>query len=150
MASETSEETLLGLCNRATQQGNNISVRMLEFLTTVKRQPLGFRDLGHDFLDICRILTSIDVGLGEFLKTSQQFPPGMIEELVKKFEQTIDDFTILESLLQKFIDYEKGGAVAMLQKTWCMVFSDKDIAKVHSSLRSNRDALKMSMLVFRW
>lgn len=124
---------------------------MVEFLNTVKHQPLGFRDLGYDFLDICRIMTAIEASLAEFIKSSQQqFPPDVLAELDRKFRQTVEDFLVLDQLLQKFLDYEKGGAAAMVQKTWRRVFADKDIAKVQNSLRANRDTLKMSMLVFSW
>ncbi|OCL05300.1 hypothetical protein AOQ84DRAFT_225002 [Glonium stellatum] len=45
--------------------------------------------------------------------------------------------------------YERGGAVAMLQKTWRMVFADKDIAKVRTSLQANRGALTVAILLLK-
>jgi len=151
MATAHEKDSLLQLCSRANQLGNTISTRMVQFLSEVKHQPVGFRELGNEFLDICRIMASIEAGLGGFLKSNGgQFPPDVLVELDRKFRQTVEDFLVLNQLLQKFLDYEKGGAVARVQKTWRMVFADKDIAKVRSSLQSNREALKMSMLVFSW
>jgi hypothetical protein len=61
--------------------------------------------------------------------------------------KTADDFTALQALLQKFIDYEHGGTYARLQKTWRLVFADKDISKIRGSLQANRGALTMAMLL---
>lgn len=60
---------------------------------------------------------------------------------------TLDDFTKLDQLLQRFIDYERGGAVAMLQKTWRMVFAEKDITKARSSLQKSKETLTVMMLL---
>ena len=78
------KESLLELCNRATILGNSISVRMLEYLSTVKSQPHGFRELAVDFLDICRILWSIEAGLSEASRTKNQFPIDMVQAGSKK------------------------------------------------------------------
>jgi hypothetical protein len=45
------------------------------------------------------------------------------------------------------MEYEKGGTFAMLQKTWRLVFADKDIAKIRGSLQANKGALTMTMLL---
>jgi hypothetical protein len=45
------------------------------------------------------------------------------------------------------MDFEKGGTMAKLQKTWRLIFADKDIAKVRTSLQENRGALNMTMLL---
>ncbi len=43
------------------------------------------------------------------------------------------------------MDYEKGGAVGRVMKTWRSVFADKDIAKVRDSLKANKGALTMAL-----
>ncbi|KAG7105136.1 Elongation factor 2 like protein [Verticillium longisporum] len=86
------KDSVLDLCTRSTLLGNNISVRMLEFLTTVKHQPHGFRELAESFLDVCRHLWSIEAGLAEASRTNQEFPSDMIQELDSKFRQTNHDF----------------------------------------------------------
>jgi hypothetical protein len=141
------QNTLLGIANDATTLGNSISMKMVEFLITVKDQPAGFRDLGLDFLAICQILNSLLGSLNEHFKSQQPFPQKAIPELTKVLTQTLDDFAQLQSLLQKFMEYEKGGTFAMLQKTWRLVFADKDIAKIRSSLEANKGTLTMAMLL---
>jgi hypothetical protein len=76
-----------------------------------------------------QILNSLEGGLQEHFTSEQPFPQKAITELMKALAQTLGDFTKLEGLLQKFMDYEKGGTFATLQKTWRHVFADKDIAK---------------------
>ncbi|GKT45005.1 ankyrin-3 [Colletotrichum spaethianum] len=144
------KESILDLCTRATLLGNNISVRMLEFLTNVKHQPHGFRDLANDFLDICRILWSIEAGLSEASRIEQEFPADMIRELDIKFRQTNSDFQVLDHMMFEFLEYERKGAVGKFQRGWRMMFADKEILKVRESIRKARDALRMSALVFQW
>ncbi|KAF6813862.1 ankyrin repeat domain containing protein [Colletotrichum plurivorum] len=144
------KESVLDLCTRATLLGNNISVRMLEFLTNVKHQPHGFRDLANDFLDICRILWSIEAGLSEASRTHQEFPADMIKELDMKFRSTNADFQVLDHMMFEFLEYEKKGAMGKIQRGWRMMFADKEIFKMRESIRKARDALRMSALVFQW
>ena len=141
------EETLLRTVSSTTVLGNSISLKMVDFLDHVKDQPAGFRDLGLDFLSISQILNSLEDSLKEHFKTRQPFPERAIPELTKVLAKTWDDFQHLQNLLQKFMDYEKGGAFARLQKTWRSVFADKDIAKVRGSLQANKGALNMTMLL---
>jgi hypothetical protein len=141
------EESLLRTVSSTTVLGNSISLKMVDFLDHVKDQPAGFRDLGLDFLSISQILNSLEDSLKEHFKTRQPFPERAIPELTKVLAKTWDDFQHLQNLLQKFMDYEKGGAFARLQKTWRSVFADKDIAKVRGSLQANKGALNMTMLL---
>lgn len=150
MAPKKGKETLLDLCTRATSQGNTISVRMLEYLSTVKDPPFGFRDLASNFLEICRILYSIEAGLTETQRANGQFPNDMQLELDKKFRQTNDDFIVLNQMLVKFLEYEKKSSFGKLKKGWHMMFADTDIHKMKDSLARTRDALGMSAMVFRW
>lgn len=150
MAPRKGKESPLELCTRATLLGNSISVRMLEYLSTAKSPPHGFRDLATDFLDICRILWSIEAGLTEASRRHSHFPEDMVQELDKKFRQTNDDFIVLNQTLLKFLDYEKKGSFGKLQKGWRMMFADTDIAKIRESLGKSRESLRMSAAVFRW
>ena len=141
------QNSLLVTANRATLLGNRISLKMVQFLNEVKNQPAGFRDLGLDFLGICQILNSLEESLKEHFRSNQPFPQQAIPELTRILVKTLDDFSHLEALLQKFMDFERGGTFAMLQKTWRLVFADKDIAVIGRSLQENRGALKMTMLL---
>ncbi|KAF2429033.1 ankyrin [Tothia fuscella] len=150
MAIKKGKETLLELCTRAAILGNSISVRMLEYLSTAKNLPPGFKELAAEFLDLSRILWSIEAGLMEASQTRNKFPVAMVEELDGKFRKTNDDFVVLNQILLKYLDYETRGTFGRLQKGWRVMFSSADINKVRESLAKNRDALRMSSMVFRW
>jgi ankyrin repeat protein len=150
MAPRRGKETLLELCSRTTNLGNSISVRMLEYLSTVKGHPFGFRELATDFLDTCRTLWSIEAGLTEASSRQNQFPMDMVQELESKFRQTNDDFIVLNHMLIKFLEYDKKGAFGKLQKGFRMMFSGTDIEKMRESIAKCRDALRTSAVVFRW
>jgi hypothetical protein len=140
-------DSLLKITNETTVLGNTISIKMVQFINEVKDQPAGFQNLGLDFLGISQILNALEERLKEHFKTKQPFPRQAIPELTKVLSKTLEDFENLRSLLLKFMDYEKGGPFARLQKTWRLVFADKDIAKVRSSLQANKGALNMTMLL---
>ena len=150
MAPKKGKEGLLDLCGRATILGNSISVRMLEYLSAVKEPPHGFRELATNFLDICRVLYSIEAGLSEASRTHSQFPNDMQRELDNKFRQTNDDFIVLNQMIVRFLEYEKKGSFGKFKKGWAMMFADTDIHKMKDSLAKSRDALGMSAMVFRW
>src|SRR5438094_299868 len=108
------QDALLRFVNDATTLGNSISLKMVEFLNG--SQPAGFRDLGLDFLGICQVLNSLQESLNAHFESKQPFPEKAIPELTKVLTKTLDDFDHLQDLLHKFIEYEKGGTFAMLQK----------------------------------
>ncbi len=86
------KDAVFDICTKATLLGNKISVRMLEYLSTVKQHPEGFDSLCQDFLDVCRILWSIETGLNEFTRSNRSFPADMIIELERKFRAAHTDF----------------------------------------------------------
>jgi hypothetical protein len=141
------QDTLMRSITACTLLGDSISLKMVDFLNQVQDQPVGFRDLGLNFLGICQILSALADSLHEHFKTNQPFPDRAIPELTRVIAKTTQDFAQLQTLLQKFMDFEKGGALAKLQKTWRLIFADKDIAKVRSSLQENKGALNMTMLL---
>ncbi|ORY56323.1 ankyrin repeat-containing domain protein [Pseudomassariella vexata] len=145
-----SVDAVLGLCHKATVLGNKISIRMIEFLSSVKHLPNGFDDLARDFLDMCRIMWSIEAGLGECSRGHQKFPREMIQELDKKFKTTQADLQTLDQLLGRFLEYERRGTVGKIQRGWRNMFADNDISKMRDSLNKTREALRMSALVFEW
>lgn len=138
---------LLSAVHSCSEVGNKISTAMVDFLDHVKDQPLGFRHLGLDFLGISKILNALEESLKEHFRTGQTFPDRAIPELMRIINKTLQDFGQLQALLQKFMDYEKGGTFARLQKTWRMIFADKDIAKLQTSLQESKGALNMTMLL---
>ncbi|KAI0132628.1 ankyrin repeat-containing domain protein [Xylariales sp. AK1849] len=143
-------EVVLGHCNKATILGNKISIHMLDFLSSIKNHPQGFDELAHDFLDVCRIMWSIEAGLNECARTHQEFPVDMLQELDKKFRSTHTDFQLLDQWLNKFLEYERRGTVGKIQRGWRNMFVDTGVDKMRESLGKTREAMKMSALIFQW
>jgi hypothetical protein len=143
----TDQQFLLNATNESTTLGNRLSLKMVDFLNEVKDQPSGFRNLGLDFLSLCQILNTLEGQLKEHFRIQQPFPQAAVPELRQLLTKTTDDFRKLQNLLQKFMDYEKGGVVAKVQKTWRQLFADKDIATVRASLQAHKGALTMTMLL---
>jgi hypothetical protein len=148
MASSTSsQEQLLAHIHLTSSTGQRISTSMLTFLNNTPSQPLGFRDLGLTFLEICRILSALEQSLQTHFQTGQTVPERAVPELEKVMGRTDEDFKELEGLLGKFVSYEEGGIKGRLMKTWRMVFADRDVGKVEKSLREGMGALKMAGLL---
>ncbi|PQE17544.1 ankyrin repeat domain containing protein [Rutstroemia sp. NJR-2017a BBW] len=141
----------LQLCLKTTALSDRISVRVLEYLTTVKQLPAGFEALAHDFLDTCHILFSIEAGLEECNQHVQNFPPEMITELDHKFRATQANFQLFYQMLAKFLEHE-DKTVSRMRRGWGKIFGDTghDIKKMTSTLARTRDDLRMSALVFQW
>ncbi|KAF5964013.1 ankyrin protein 3 [Fusarium bulbicola] len=151
MANSTkAQSACLELCHKTTALGDRISVRMLEYLTMVTKQPHGLDTLAHDFLDTCEILFSIEAGLGECIRNQQIFPGDVISELSKKFRVTQADFQLLDQMLGKFLENERKGAVGRMRRGWGRIFGDNDIEKMISALGRTRESLRMSALMFQW
>ncbi|KAF5672331.1 ankyrin protein 3 [Fusarium heterosporum] len=151
MANSTKAQgACLELCHKTTALGDRISVRMLEYLTMVTKQPHGLDVLAHDFLDTCEILFSIEAGLGECIRNQQTFPGDVISELSKKFRVTQADFQLLDQMLAKFLENERKGAMGRMRRGWGRIFGDNDIEKMISALGRTRESLRMSALMFQW
>ncbi|KAH7161143.1 ankyrin repeat-containing domain protein [Dactylonectria macrodidyma] len=151
MTSSTKAQTqCLELCHKTTSVGDRVSIRMLEYLSTVTKQPNGLDTLAHDFLDTCEILFSIEAGLGECIRTGQAFPSDVISELSKKFRVTQADFQLLEQMLGKFLENERKGAMGRMRRGWGKIFGDHDIDRMIGALGKTRESLRMSALMFQW
>ncbi|KAH7029565.1 ankyrin repeat-containing domain protein [Microdochium trichocladiopsis] len=150
MTNSRAFETALSLCHKSTVLGNKIAIHMLEFLGTTKHQPQGLEELARDFLELCKIMWSIEAGLVECKRTGQHFPTDVIVELDKKFKQSNSDFLALDHMISKFLEYDKRGTMGRLQRGWRKMFAEDDVGKMSSALGATRDALKMSALMFQW
>lgn len=142
------KESSLDLCNRITLLGNSISIRMLEYLSTAKHPVHGFQSLASEFLDLSRLIWSIEAGLTEASHKRNAFPSDVTLELDKRFRQINDEFIVLNQLMLKFLDNEhkKGGFGRAIR----MMFADTDVDKVRMSLTKSKEALRMSSAMFRW
>ncbi|KAH7110016.1 ankyrin repeat-containing domain protein [Dactylonectria estremocensis] len=151
MANSTkAQAACLDLCRKTTALGDRISVRMLEYLTMVTKQPHGLDVLVHDFLDTCEILFSIEAGLGECIRNAQTFPGDVISELSKKFRVTQADFQLLDQMLGRFLENERKGAMGRMRRGWGRIFGDNDIEKMITAIGRTRESLRMSALMFKW
>ncbi|KAJ4380268.1 hypothetical protein N0V86_004578 [Didymella sp. IMI 355093] len=144
------KETSVQLCQRVTTQGNTISIRMLEYLGTSKNAIPGFETLATEFIELCRLLWSIEAGLTESAKNPRHaIPVEVTQELDKRFRQVSDEFTVLQQMVVKFVDNDagKGGGFG---RRFRMMFADTDVDKMRTTLSRSRDSLKVSSAMFRW
>ncbi|KZM23137.1 uncharacterized protein EKO05_0008430 [Ascochyta rabiei] len=144
------KETSIQLCQRATSQGNTISIRMLEYLGTSKHAIPRFETLAHEFIELCRLLWSIEAGLIESSKKPRNaIPVEVTQELDRRFRQVSDEFTVLQQMVVKFVDNDagKGGGFG---RRFRMMFADTDVDKMRTTLSKSRDSLKVSSAMFRW
>lgn len=142
------EDTVFAISAQATQLGNRISVRMLDYLSTVHDIPDGFQDLARVFLDTCRALWTIEAGLGESTGAKRPLPQVILQEVEKKFAEAYRDFQQLDRLVTKLAQYEHRGALGRLQKGWNR--PGHEMNKIRDSLSKVMDALQISVLAFHW
>jgi ankyrin repeat protein len=142
------KETTLELCDRVTTQGNSISIRMLEYLSSPKHQVHGFQSLASEFLDLFRNVWYIQAGLTTANRKREPLPSDMTQVLDKQFRQINDELIVLNQMVTKFVDNDKKGGG--LGKKFRMMFADSDVDKMRSTISKSRDALQMSSAMFKW
>lgn len=138
----------LELCNKVTTQGNTIAIRMLEYLSSAKHPVQGVQTLSTEFLELSRLIWSIEAGLTESVHKRMAVPVEVTQELDKQFRRINDEFIVVNQMMVKFLDNEtkKSG----FGRAFRMMFADTDVDKVRNTLIKSRDALKMSSAMFRW
>jgi ankyrin repeat protein len=127
-----------------------IAIHMLEYITAASSHHDGLNELAHDFLDVCRIMWSIEAGLRECTRTRQPLPVEMTQELDRKFNTAHSDFQALDHWLNRSIKEERGGTGKKLSRGWRNIFSGNEIPKMRQALGRTRESLRMSALVFQW
>ncbi|GAP86710.1 putative ankyrin repeat domain-containing protein 50 [Rosellinia necatrix] len=150
MAAERHQAAALSHCHKATVLGNVIAIHMLEYITAASSHHEGLNELAHDFLDVCRIMWSIEAGLVEYTRTRQSLPVEMTQELDRKFNAAHGDFQALDHWLNRSLNEERGGAGKKLTRGWRKMFSGNEIPRMRSALGKTRESLRMSALVFQW
>ncbi|KAL6880728.1 ankyrin repeat-containing domain protein [Trichoderma novae-zelandiae] len=138
------------LCHVVAAGGDRTSVRMLEYLTTVKQLSPNFDRLAHLFLDTCQILFSVEAGLSECGRTTPELPADVVIDLDKKLRIAQADFNILEQMLAKLLEYERRGTMGRMRRGWGKIFGDTDVDKMTSVLERTKESLRMSALLFQW
>ncbi|KAJ5295274.1 hypothetical protein PENANT_c001G04745 [Penicillium antarcticum] len=142
------EETICSVSALATQLGNQISVHMLNYLSTTKDLPDGFRELSHTFLDTCRMLWAIEAGVTELAAANRALPDVIIEEVEKKFVSTYRDFQQLDKIILKLVQYEHRGTLGKIQRGWHR--PSHDLNRIHDSLKKTTETLQISGMAFHW
>ncbi|PTB43723.1 hypothetical protein M441DRAFT_56698, partial [Trichoderma asperellum CBS 433.97] len=138
------------LCHSVAANGDRTSVRMLEYLTTVKQLSHNVDRLAHLLLDTCEILFSIEAGLGECGRSTPELPSDVISELDKKLRVAQSDFNILDEMLGKLLEYERKGTMGRMRRGWGKIFGDTDVDKMAAVLERTKEGLRMSALLFQW
>lgn len=142
------EEAICSISALATQLGNQISVHMLNYLSTTNDLPDGFRELSHTFLDTCRMLWAIEAGVTELAGANRALPDVIIEEVERKFVSTYRDFQQLDKIILKLVQYEHRGTLGKLQRGWNR--PGHDLNRIHESLKKTTETLQISGMAFHW
>ncbi|KAJ4311074.1 hypothetical protein N0V94_008126 [Neodidymelliopsis sp. IMI 364377] len=121
---------------------------MLEYLSSSKEPVRGFFPLADAFIDLARLVWSIEAGINESFKSRKTYPAEITQELDARFRQVYDEFVALNQMVSKFVDNDngKGG----LGRRMRMMFADTEVDKVRLTLRKSCESLKMSSAIFRW
>ncbi|KAJ0413131.1 ankyrin repeat-containing domain protein [Aspergillus carlsbadensis] len=142
------EEAIRAVSAMATQLGNQISVHMLNYISTTKDLPSGFRELSHTFLDTCRTLWAIEAGVTELASANRALPEVIITEVEKKFVAAYADFQHLEKLILKLVQYEHRGTWGKLQRG--LHRPNQELHRIHDSLKKTNETLQISGMAFHW
>ncbi|KAH7357495.1 ankyrin repeat-containing domain protein [Pyrenochaeta sp. MPI-SDFR-AT-0127] len=142
------KETTIDICKRVNAQGNIVAIRMLEYMSSSKEPVRGFFPLATVFIDLARLVWSIEAGINESFKTRKTYPLDITQELDSRFSQVHAEFVVLNQLISKFIENDngKGG----LGKRMRMMFADAEVDKTRLTLLKSCESLKMSSAIFRW
>ncbi|RWA07289.1 hypothetical protein EKO27_g7817 [Xylaria grammica] len=150
MTADKYQAAALGHCHKATVLGNVIAIHMLEYIMAATGHHDGLNELAHDFLDVCRIMWSIEAGLVEYTRSGQSLPVEMTQELDRKFNTAYTDFQGLDHWLSRSLSEERGGPGKKLTRSWRKMFVGNEIPKMRSALGRTRESLRMSALMFQW
>lgn len=148
-----SQAQCLDICSKTTKLGDRVSVRMLEYLSSVKQTslPHGLDDLAHGFLSTCETLLTLEAGLVDCGRTGQVFPIDLLTELEKKFRVCQSDFNLLDQMLGKTLEAErKHGTMGKMKRGLSKLFGEVDFEKMTHALEQTRESLRMSALMFQW
>ena len=94
-------DKLLDLCTSSTTLGNGIAVHMLDYLSTVKTTPYGFKELASEFLDTSRVLIASKSGLAETVRARSQLAANVAKELQERLRQVNSAFSVLNQVVNR-------------------------------------------------
>ena len=123
--------------HKATKTGDRVSVRMMEYLTTLMEPRTESLDaLAHCFLDICRLLMDIESGMELFVAEGKLLSPALVEDLEKTMKAATGELNNIDVLFGKSLIYDKKSAVGKKMKMpWGKGgASDKDFDKLNVNI----------------
>ncbi|KAK3715681.1 hypothetical protein LTR37_006906 [Vermiconidia calcicola] len=144
------KDTLLELCTTTITVGNSIAVHILDYLSVVKDPPHGFNKLAVQFLETSRVLIPAKTGLTEAARSYTQFSTDVTNELRERFRSVSTAFTVLNQVVNRFLDNERKQGFSKIGKGFRMMFADSEIDKLRQSLVQCREALSRSPQVLQW
>ncbi|KAK5165802.1 uncharacterized protein LTR77_008725 [Saxophila tyrrhenica] len=150
MAPSKSKNSLLELCTSSITLGNSVAVHCLDYLSIVKEAPHGFNKLAVEFLETSRVIIPARAGLAEAERSNTTLPADVTNELLERFRQVKNAFTVLDQVVSRYIDSEKKSGFGKLGKGFRMMFADNEIEKLRLSLVSCREALAKNHRMQTW
>ena len=141
MAPKDDRESLLQLCTSSITMGNSIAVHMLDYLSVVKDPPYGFNKLAVEFLETSRVLIPSKTGLSQVSRSSTALPARVMTELREKLQQISTAFSVLNQVVNRFLEGERPSKFGKLGKGFRNMFADSEIEKLRLSLVQCREGL---------
>ena len=150
MAPAKGNNTLLELCTSSITLGNSIAVHMLDYLSIVQDPPNGFNKLAVEFLETSRVLIPAKTGLTDVARSFTQLPAKVTNELWDRFRSIHTAFTVLNQVVNRYLDSERKSGFGRLGKGFRMMFADSEIDKLRLSLVQCREALAKNPQALKW
>ena len=150
MAPMKGKDSLLELCTNSITLGNSIAVHMLDYLSVVKDPPHGFNKLAVEFLETSRNLIPAKTGLADTARSLSQFPADVSNDLRERFRQVHTTFTLLNNVVNRFLEQERKQGFGKFGKGFRMMFADSEVDKLRISLTQCRESLLRNPQVLSW
>ena len=150
MAPTKGKDALLELCTSSITLGGSIAVHLLDYLSIVKDLPKGFNKLAVEFLETSRVLIHARSGLAEAVRSLKPLLADVTNELRERFRQINTAFTVLNQVVNRYLDSERKSGFGKLGKGFRMMFADSEIEKLRLSMVQCREGLAKSPQVQTW
>lgn len=90
--------------------------------------------MSTELSELYSVLSSLGDSLRRDFNSVPPLPLGVTRDFSIVLDNCMKDLVHLQTIVQKFIDYENGGAFAAAWKNWRLLFADKDLTKSLDSL----------------
>lgn len=144
------KDSLLELCTSSITLGNTIAVHMLDYLSVVKDPPNGFNKLAVEFLETSRHLIPARTGLADLARSLTNLLADVAAELRDRFRQLHTTFSLLNNVVNRYLDQERKQGLGRFGKGFRMMFADSEVDKLRMSLAQCREGLARNEQVRAW